>query len=103
MIALNPVLQAIVLPLLLYQFIQIIKNRKPYPKLKELRYCAGNYSLVDNHDNESFYSSKRLVYDMEIFFLIELKEQKRRKLLVLFHDQLTKEEYRLLNVIEKIA
>lgn len=88
--------------LLAYQLIRILHYPFPVADCKALS-LNNNLWLVENNDAEqTIYEQLRILIDTDIFILIELRMQKKRKLLVIFSDQLSKTELSVFKIAEKI-
>lgn len=53
--------------------------------------------------NKISYEKHRVILDVGLFFLLEVRKDGFRKVFVIFFDQLTADEYRLLKFIEQGA
>jgi hypothetical protein len=88
--------------LLVLQLIRIINNPRPNPNYSMLSYNKTAWLLHDNQDQQSSYDRLRVVINTDLFVLVELSTKKHRKLIVIFSDQLTENNYRALSILDKI-
>ncbi|WP_131777710.1 hypothetical protein [Legionella fairfieldensis] len=89
--------------LLLLQSGRVIYNPIPHPDYLTLIYKTNEWILYDKRNQSVSYNKMRIIIDTGFFFLLELKNERSHKILVIFSDQLTTSVYRLLNIIEKIT
>lgn len=73
----------------------ILKNKRY--KIQEIRFTNNQWLLVQNKDISTF-DKAILLFHNPLFQLIQLTNSKQKKLIVLFDDQLTKEEFRYLHL-----
>ncbi len=66
-----------------------------------LSYEQG-WVLYDNDGRQSIYDKARVVIDAGFFVLLELKNDREVKCIVIFSDQVDADSYRLFNIIVKI-
>ncbi|MFV0819591.1 protein YgfX [Legionella micdadei] len=87
--------------LLLLQFVRIFNNPQPNPNYLMLSY-REHWVLLDKFHQEQAYEKGRVVINTGLFFLFELIDKRKKKLIVIFRDQIDEHSYRLLAIIEKI-
>lgn len=81
---------------------QIRTNPSPHPHYLGLHYRQDHWILEDKQGRELPFEKIKVLLNAGLFYLLELKMEKKRKVLVIFSDQLSKQEFRILRVIEKI-
>lgn len=86
--------------LLLSQLIQIIRYPVPHSHYLMLIYNGKDWLLHDRKERQTSYRKLRIVIDTGLFFLLELQNENQRKMIVIFSDQVTKNDYRLLKITE---
>lgn len=99
---LNWLVKSIFLIYLLCHLFTIIYNPKPHANLKELNFLQDKWRLVNAENETSYYKAQRVMLNTGLFFLLELSNESERKVVIIFSDQITSEDYRLLRLIEKI-
>lgn len=87
--------------LLLFLFLRIKATSIP-GSCSLLVHTNSNWQLHDVHGQQKTYTKMRVVMSAGLFFLVEFSHEKQRKLVVIFSDQISKKDFRLLNVIGKI-
>ncbi|STX42279.1 Uncharacterised protein [Legionella donaldsonii] len=87
--------------LLLFFFLRIKATSIP-GSCSLLVYTNNNWQLHDVHGQQRTYAKMRVVMSAGLFFLVEFSHEKQRKLVVIFSDQISKNDFRLLNIIGKI-
>lgn len=85
--------------LLLVKCFRIISQPLPQPNYLMLSY-KGQWMLLDKDQQTLSYDKARVVIDTGLFFLLELSGGSRKKLIVIFLDQIEPHSYRLLNIIK---
>ena len=88
--------------ILLYQLFAIFLNPFPAPRFREIAYNAKQWILYEKNGAAHYFEKHRVVLDMGICFLLEFTQEKQRKTMVVFFDQLQPGDYRQLKLIEKI-
>lgn len=75
----------------------------PFPvEYQQLYYFMDEWVLVDRLQNKLFFDRHRIILDTGCFLLLELSGESPRKVLTLCYDQLTKDEHRQLQLMEKL-
>lgn len=87
---------------LLVKLLKIIKDPKPYPNYSMLSYNQNAWHLHDENEQEQSYEKAEIILDAGLFFLLVLINDQKRNYLVVFFDQIDVENYRLLNIMQKI-
>ncbi|KTC93722.1 MULTISPECIES: protein YgfX [Legionella] len=85
--------------LLLAKCFRIITHPIPHPNYLMLSY-KEQWLLLDKNQQTLSYDKARVVIDTGLFFLLELSGGARKKLIVIFLDQIDEHNYRLLNIIK---
>jgi hypothetical protein len=76
----------------------------PYPTpYRQLDYFMKEWQLEDKDGNIAKFEKQRILLSAGFFFLLELKEKKCKKILIVFRDQIQKEDLRVLKLIEKVG
>ncbi|MBA2656881.1 MAG: hypothetical protein H0U70_07825 [Tatlockia sp.] len=97
------VLKVLITVFLLVKLHRILSNPIPYHEYSMLRYSKKGW-ILERHDAAKLYFEKtEMVIDTGLFFLLRLIQVKKVKYLVVFSDQLNEENYRLLNIQQKIS
>lgn len=89
--------------ILVRQWLAIKRWPCPTAEYSQLDFSMNTWSLTDRTGNRFHYDKHRVILNAGLFFLLELREEQQRKLLVIFFDQLEKEDFRRLKLIEKIG
>lgn len=87
--------------LLLFQFLRIKATGMPSSCFL-LVYSNSNWQLHDVYGRQNTYTKMRVVVSTGLFFLVEFANEKQRKIIVIFSDQISKNDFRLLKIKEKI-
>lgn len=90
--------------LLILSFVSIFRNKTPVPQYTRLNYCKTHWLLDDIHDRTTRFERAYISLDAGLFILLTLvNEKKKAKKLVIFVDQMSSTQYRMLNIIGKIT
>lgn len=81
----------------------IMINRRPHPQIHGLSYHRQHWLLHTTSGETLNYQSMQIKLDTGFFLLISLCGLKRTKSMIIFHDQLTRDECRMLHVIERVT
>lgn len=73
----------------------------PGNRCQQLVHGHGSIYYMDMQGKKTSYETHRVILDVGLFFLLEVRGEGFRKLLVIFFDQLTADDYRLLKHIEQ--
>ncbi len=95
-------LKLLVVFILILSLTATVLNPCPQTRYTQLRYNKGQWKLSHRKGQEKEYNKLRFLVDTGFFFLLELHQIPERKLLIMFHDQLTETELRILKIYEKI-
>ncbi|STX51722.1 Uncharacterised protein [Legionella busanensis] len=87
---------------LVLNFISVYNNPIPYKHFKKLIFLKDEWILAGNSGLELKYEKMRIILDCGLFFLMELRSNATRKVIVIFADQLSHDKKRLLRLIEKV-
>ena len=88
--------------ILLGQLLSIWHQPFPTSTYTHLDYFMNEWSLTHKNGQQFFYDRHRIMLDAGFFFLLELTEENHKKILVVFFDQLKKDDYRILKLVEKL-
>lgn len=99
---LNGFIKSVFLLYLLVSFSFIYRKPLPYKDLYQLFFLKDEWRLISQSGQVLNYQKHRIILNFGLFFLLELKHETKRKVLVIFSDQLSEDHYRLLHLIEKI-
>ena len=88
-----------ILLLLLLPMIHIFRHRTPLPAYNNLSYHAHHWFLSCTNGHEIKYEKAAIHFDAGLFILLTLSGGRRFKTLVIFKDQFTSSQYRLLKFI----
>lgn len=72
-------------------------------KLKQLSFFDDKWTVYEHNHHSQSYEKHRIMLELGIFFLIEFSSESQRKTVVIFFDQLSAEDYRLLHLIERFS
>lgn len=95
-------LKFIGLILLLLQFLCIKTAALVSGSCSLLAYINGIWLLHDGYGRQKTYTKMRVVICTGLFFLVEFSHEKQRKMVVIFSDQISNNDCRLLKIIGKI-
>ncbi len=74
----------------------------PYRDFNQLIFVQDEWRLFDKYGAQFNYQKHRLILDCGLFFLMELSHETKHRVMVIFFDQLSLDDYRSLQLIEKI-
>lgn len=76
----------------------------PYPALgfSSLRFYQARWHLQHKQGHTERYERHRVMLEAGLFFLLELSNPDKRRVIVIFFDQLPHEQYRMLRVLQRI-
>lgn len=76
-----------------------------YFSCRQIRFQTKKWFLKDNRPalQETGYEKIRILLEAGLFFLIEFSAPSSKTLRLVFFDQLTREEYRRIKLLEKIS
>ncbi|MGQ3887795.1 hypothetical protein ACQUW5_02030 [Legionella sp. CNM-1927-20] len=86
---------------LIFNYISIYVNPFPYKHFKKLIFLKDEWILTNGFDMELRYQKMRIILDCGFFFLLELSGERECKVVVIFADQLSRDQHRILKLIEK--
>lgn len=89
--------------LLLWQLIAIIRHPVPYRRWRTLQYSAGSWHLYPIQGEALLFDKLEIVLDTGYSFLLRLQANKQQKILVIFNDQLAREEYHWLRLMVRVT
>ena len=69
----------------------------------KISYQVGSWILEDNSDKSSRYESINIRFDGGLFILLGLSDVTKSKILVIFKDQITSSQYRILMLAGKLG
>lgn len=92
------VIKFLLLSFLLLQFNVSYKEGKPHPELYEMKHSGKEWSLITQNGEESLYDTVTILIHNPLFQLIRLSQLNKNKLIILFNDQLSKQQLRLLHL-----
>lgn len=79
------------------------QNPCPQSDCKQLDLRAGKGILITSDNQQQVFTQHRVLMDTGLFFLLELSQEDVRRVLLIFFDQLTGDQWRQLNRLEKIT
>jgi hypothetical protein len=85
-----------------FKFIYIYLNPFPYSDLIQFAFIKDEWILSYSVKPQLNYQKHRIVLDCGLFFLLEFSNETKRKIMVIFFDQLSPDDYRALCLIEKL-
>jgi hypothetical protein len=86
--------------LLAISLITIIRNKLPLPNYEKLSYHPGYWLLHEVNGRQTKYEHASVGFEGGIFILLNLTGISPRKILVIFKDQITVAQYRILKFID---
>ncbi len=89
-------LTTILIPVLIYNH-----NRNPQPFMK-LCYASNGWILYDLSGQNTLYKTAQIRFDGGFFVLLVLQQDNYKQMLVIFRDQMSTQQYRMLRLMEKI-
>jgi hypothetical protein len=81
----------------------ILRSQKPMPNITGLSRHADKWLLYDKHGQTTSYDHLQIRFDTDLFVLLSLSRLQEKINLVVFCDQLTKDERRMVTIIEKLS
>lgn len=78
--------------------VAIIRNNAPLPRYHKLSYHPGYWLLHEMNGRQIKYEKASVGFNGGLFFLLTLTSVSLRKNLVVFKDQITTEQYRILQL-----
>ncbi|WP_419418709.1 protein YgfX [Legionella sp. D16C41] len=87
---------------LIITLISIYANPIPYSYVIKLFFSNNEWFLNNQFSDEIRYQKHKIILDCGLFFLLKLISYEKNKVLIIFSDQLTNNDYRALKLIEKI-
>lgn len=92
-------LKWVLLLLLLLQMLHILNNPIPHANYLKLIYKGGCWFLICKEGESLLYEKARVLIHVGLFILVELRTETRRQVMIVFMDQMTINEYRVLRII----
>ncbi len=81
---------------------RILRNPTPVPAFVSLSHHNDHWRLLGSYHQETRYEHVCIGFDAGLFMLLTLTDASTCKKLVVFRDQLTRSQYRALNVLGTI-
>lgn len=82
----------------------VVKTKKPYPRDERLVYRRGHWSIEHCDGTAEVYARIEIRLDVGLFFLLMFyKADASRKKRIVFFDQITTENQRMLYLLERIS
>ncbi|MFT4057942.1 MAG: hypothetical protein QM652_00175 [Legionella sp.] len=73
-------------------------DRRPNNGIKEIQFINGKWLLYLNNGKKLLYKEVQVLIHNPLFQLIQFSHEQHKRLIVLFHDQIPKEQWRLLHL-----
>lgn len=89
--------------LLLIFLMRSVFNPNPNTPFNQLKLEQGIWHLRHKNNRVFTYNKIRILLEMPLFFLLELRQGKHYKVLVIFFDQVSHDDYRQLKLIERLS
>ena len=89
----------VLLVLLIVVLLNIAKSRRPLPLYQKLTYHLGFWLLHEVGGRQTKYERLSIDFNGGIFMLLKLAGDTHHKILTVFNDQITSEQYRVLKFI----
>jgi hypothetical protein len=75
-----------------------INQDRPTPAIKSLRINKAQWELTQTNEHISHYDTADILFNNPIFQLIKLSNSETKTMLVIFNDQLSHNELRLIHI-----
>ena len=83
---------------LIFQFKAYFRLGKPHPELDEIKYVRTQWIIINQKGHESLYNNAEILIHNILFQLLRLSTPNKNKILILFNDQLSNHQLRLLHL-----
>lgn len=84
--------------LVLLQFSYDYRHKKPHSNLSTIKYNQSQWVLVMNNGSVERYEALHILIHNPLFQLTKYATSKKNRFLILFNDQVTKDELRLIHL-----
>lgn len=84
-------------------FIWIVVKPSTILNVKQLAFFNHEWTVYYHNDSPQSYEKHRIILEAGIFFLLEFSSESQRKTVVIFFDQLSPDDYRLLRLKERFV
>lgn len=71
---------------------------KPHPELCEIKYQGGEWVISSRDEKDALFNTLIVLIHNPLFQLLQVSHMNKNKLLILFNDQLSKQQLRLLHL-----
>ena len=89
--------------LLIFSYLHTRHIHSPQPDFISLKRQSGFWIMTDYQGKETKYDNAQIQFDGGLFFLLRLTNNEQKKTLVLFHDQITQDQHRRLQILSRIT
>ncbi|MFZ4076951.1 MAG: hypothetical protein ACOYKA_03100 [Legionellaceae bacterium] len=97
------VLSCLISGCVIFFVFHVVKTKKPYPRDERLVYRRGHWSIEHSDGTAQVYTRMEIRLDVGLFLLlIFYKADDSRTTRIFFFDQITREEQRMLYMLERI-
>ena len=92
------VFKLVLIVLIVTQYKSDLRYQKPHSTLLAIRYSLKSWNLLMKNGQEHVYDEAKILIFNELFQLINFSSANKNKLIILFNDQLSKQQLRLLHL-----
>ncbi len=96
--SLDIVIKLILISILLFQLKNQYLDGKPHPELNAIKIKGKEWLLINTDGHEQSYDSLIILIHNPLFQLLRFSQLKKNKLIILFNDQLSAHQLRLLHL-----
>ncbi|MFC3909274.1 hypothetical protein ACFORL_09335 [Legionella dresdenensis] len=88
--------------LMLYLLV-LLKRKKTYPNLDKLEYKGNKWTMFETTGIAAVYTTHQILIDGGIFFLVKLTGENTARKLVIFKDQISADDRRILHILARLT
>lgn len=81
-----------------WQFKNYFHSKKPHPELYEIKYKQLHWVITTQDGHHDIYVEATILIHNMLFQMIKLSSPQKNKIIILFNDQLSKHQLRLLHL-----
>lgn len=96
-------IQGVLIILVIAQGYIYLKHKKPHPEIEEIRYSQNQWKLFRANNQELVFNEAKVLIHNPLFQVVRFSQLKKKKLLILFNDQLSAEELQLIHLLSLIS
>ncbi|VEG89979.1 hypothetical protein [Legionella spiritensis] len=87
---------------LLFSVIHVYHTPHYTSGMRTLIYKKTGWQLINEQDVADNFNHYRIIIDAGLFLLVEFSTARKRRVFIIFSDQISSDEHRFLKIIEKI-